>query len=107
MNTLSCSKRGCVVEYKAALVFLEAGFEVFPNMAPDGPADFIVWDGETAYPIDTKKLGRRINADGTVGYTNKPSTTKAHPNVYYLGWCEHDGFVWISQEVPEALSNVI
>ena len=54
MNTLSCSKRGCVVEYKAALVFLEAGFEVFPNMAPDGPADFIVWDGETAYPIDTK-----------------------------------------------------
>ena len=104
MNHLSCSKRGCVVEYKAALVFLEAGFEVFPNMAPDGPADFIVWDGVMAYPIDTKKLTRYIKADGTAGYS---SGSKNHPNVFYLGWCQHDGFMWLSSKVPEALLNVI
>ena len=107
MNHLSCSKRGCVVEYKAALIFLEAGFEVFPNMAPDGPADFIVWDGITAYPIDTKKVSRYLKLDGTTSYAGKPSKSKAHENVYYLGWCEHDGFMWLSEEVPEALCNVI
>lgn len=104
MNHLSCSKRGCVVEYKAALVFLEAGFEVFPNMAPDGPADFIVWDGITAYPIDTKKVSRYVRKDGTVSYS---ADIKGHQNVYYLGWCQHDGFMWLSSEVPDALLNVI
>ena len=107
MNHLSCSKKGCVVEYKAALLFLEAGLEVFPNMAPDGTVDFIVWDGITAYPIDTKKISRYLKADGTASYSNKPSSNKIHPHVYYLGWCEHDGFMWLSQEVPEALSNVV
>jgi hypothetical protein len=107
MNHLSCSKRGCVVEYKAANVFLEAGLEVFMNMAPDGPADFIVWDGITAYPIDTKKITRRIKADGTVGYSSGMGPRNYKPGVYYLGWCQQDGFVWLSQEVPEALSNII
>lgn len=106
MNNISCSKRGCVVEYKAALAFLEAGFEVFPNMAPDGPADFIVWDGVTAYPIDTKKVSRYLRVDGSASYSGVASG-KRHPNVYYLGWCEHDGFIWISKEVPETLLNVI
>jgi hypothetical protein len=105
MNHLSCSKRGCVVEYKAAAVFLEAGFEVFMNMAPDGPADFIVWDGINAYPIDTKKLTRYLKADGTFGYSKYSNNQK--PGVYYLGWCQHDGFMWLSSEVPEALFNVI
>jgi hypothetical protein len=108
MKHLSTSKRGCVVEYKAANLFLEAGFEVFMNMAPDGPADFIVWDGTTAYPIDTKKLQRFLKIDGTTSYNYGGATSikNRHPNVYYLGWCQHDGFVWISQEVPEALLNV-
>jgi hypothetical protein len=105
MNHLSCSKRGCVVEYKAANIFLEAGFEVFMNMAPDGPADFIVWDGQTAYPIDTKKLSRYMRKDGTASYSG--SKVNQHPNVYYLGWCQHDGFTWLSHKVPEALLNAI
>lgn len=105
MKHLSCSKRGCVVEYKAANTFLEAGFEVFMNMAPDGPADFIVWDGVNAYPIDTKKVTRYVRADGAVRYSG--ASVNKTTGVFYLGWCEQDGFMWLSQEAPEALLSVI
>ena len=100
---ISTAKRGCAVEYKACLAFLEAGFEVFPNMAPDGAADLIVWDKEQAYPIDTKKLTKYTKKDGSVAYS--AHSVNKHSNVYYLGWHE-DGWIWLS-EPPEALKGVL
>ena len=87
-------------------MFLEAGFEVFLNMTPDGPADLIVWDGSTTYLIDTKKIAVTVKADGTLGYTNCPSKSKRHPDVFYLGWCAQTGFVWLGNNAPEALLNL-
>ena len=100
MNT---SQRGRVVELKAITLFMEAGFEVFANAAPVGPADLMVWDGETAYPIDTKKLTRYVRQNGSVGYSWSQKTCV--DGVYYLGWCAEDGWMWLS-EPPEGLLNV-
>lgn len=88
-------------------MFLEAGFEVFMNMAPDGPADFIVWDTKTAYPIDTKKVTRKLRANGEFYHSSGISQQKMKQGIYYLGWCQHDGFMWLSQEVPQALANIL
>lgn len=101
---LSPTKRGCAVEYRAALLFLEAGFEVFPNISADGPADLIVWDGDTAYPIDTKKLTVYVRADGSKGYSGNYSKKTRVPNVHYLGWSE-DGWMWLYTP-PERLLEV-
>lgn len=99
---ISCSKRGASVEHKAVSLFIDAGFEVFLNAAPDGPADLVVWDGENTYLVDTKKLTRYVRKDGTTGH-NRPTQTNG--GVYHLGWCSYDGWIWLS-EPPEALSNV-
>ena len=101
---ISPAKRGRVVELLAEAMFLAAGFEVFTNVSADGPADLVIWDGENTYLIDTKKCQKRIQADGTIAWTN--NTLKGrHPDVLVLGHCEGD-WIWLS-EVPEALSSII
>ena len=98
--TLSKSKKGRLIETKAEILFLEAGFEVFTNIAPDGPADLVVWDGQTCYPIDTKKLSEFVRADGSIGYSSKYPQVE---NVFYLGYYSQ-GWVWLSDGIPEALN---
>ena len=100
---ISPTKRGMCVEYEAIILFTKAGFEVFHNANPDGPADLIVWDGENTYPIDCKKTTKYIKKDGSPGYCY--NSRNPHPNVYYLGWNE-DGWIWLS-EPPEGLREVI
>lgn len=102
MNHLSCNQRGRFVELQAMSLFIQAGFEVFDNIVKSGPADFVVWDGETFYPIDTKKVNRYVKKDGSVSYSWSPSQGD---RVLYIGWCIQDGWMWLS-EPPEALSNV-
>ena len=99
---ISPTKRGRIVELKAESLFLEAGFEVFTNVAADGPADLVVWDGKNFYPIDTKKVQRYVKADESVGYSY---SKKMDPDVFYLGHNEQDGWMWLS-EPPEALSDL-
>ena len=101
---ISPSKRGRVVELKAETLFLEAGYEVFTNVSPDGPADLVIWDGNNCYLIDTKKCQKKLLADGSIGWTNNTMKGR-HPDVLVLGHCEGD-WIWLS-EPPEALSNVI
>ena len=38
---LSPSQKGAAIEYKAVALFIEAGYQVFINAAPQGPADII------------------------------------------------------------------
>ena len=83
-------------------LFIRAGFEVFDNVVKSGPADFVVWDGETFYPIDTKKVNRYVRKDGSVSYN---FTKSADESVLYIGWDAQDGWIWLS-EPPEAFSNV-
>jgi len=91
------------VEYLAIVAFTQAGWEVFHNASPDGPADLVVWDGENTYLIDTKKTKKYVNKTGGIYYRKQESLFVE--GVHYLG---HDGneFVWLS-EPPEALSNAI
>jgi hypothetical protein len=101
---ISCSKRGVCIEYLAVNLFLEAGFEVFVNAAPDGPADLMVWDGTNAYPIDTKKVNKYIHVNGSgCGYSYSKSTFK--PGVIYLGYCNGE-WIWLS-DVPQSLSEAV
>lgn len=102
---ISTSKRGVCVEYKAATLFLESGFEVFINASPDGPADLVVWDGIQTYLIDTKKIAKRVNADGSISYQNNPSQAKRFPGVIYLGYCDGE-WIWLS-DIPVSLSSAI
>ena len=99
---ISPSKRGSCVEYKAVVLFTEAGFEVFKNAHPDGPADLVVWDGENFYPVDLKKVSRYVRADGSVGYSGGANRAEG---VSILGYCHQDGWMWL-QEPPEALLNL-
>jgi hypothetical protein len=91
---ISTSKRGVSVEYQAVTLFLEAGFEVFINAAPDGPADLVVWDGTSSYFIDTK-LCQKIQ--GATGWylQNKPPAAKQVANVIYLGKAGSEWF-WLT-----------
>ena len=96
---ISPGKRGRLIEQKAEILFLEAGFEVFTNCTPDGPADFIVWDGSTCFPIDTKKLSEYVRKDGTVGFSIPLNQVDG---VHYLGHYSQ-GWVWLN-EVPDQLN---
>lgn len=100
--TISCAKRGTVVEHMAKIEYLKAGFEVFTNIVQTGPVDLIVWDGVTSYPIDTKKVTKYIKADGTAKYHYGMASDKRNPSIYYLGFCEEDGcWVWLCEDLHE------
>jgi len=100
---ISPSKRGVCVEYKAACLFIEAGFEVFLNASPDGPVDLVVWDGANTYLIDCKTLTKYLRKDGSVSYNAEKNK---HPHVHYLGY-HPDCWLWLSQNVPQPLKEVI
>ena len=99
---LSPSQKGAAIEYKAVAMFIEAGFQVFINAVPSGPADIVVWDLDTAYFIDLKKINRYVRKDGTI---NHMAGEQKHDFVIYLGYCPQDGWIWLS-EPPQALLNV-
>lgn len=99
---ISPTKRGMCVEYLAITAFIEAGWEVFHNASSDGPADFVVWDGNNTYLIDAKKLTKYVRGDGTPTYRAGKSS---HPDVLVLGW-HQDGWFWLS-ELPQALKGVL
>ena len=103
---ISPTKRGAIVEHKATILFLDAGFEVFTNAAPDGPADIIVWDRQNFYAIDTKKVTKSLRKDGSVYYNwcNPKNTKPSDTPVYYLGNAG-DEWVWLT-EPPAALEDV-
>ena len=100
---ISPTKRGRVSELLAEARFIEAGFEVFTNVSPDGPADLVVWDGINFYPIDVKTVKKYVAKDGTISYHRPGNMTDG---VLYLGYCLSNGLIWLS-EPPEALSGVI
>lgn len=99
---ISPSKRGVLVEREAESLFLKAGFEVFSNVSPDGPADFVVWDGEVFYPIDTKKVSIYTRTDGTLWYNVNRKTFKS--DVHYLGHAG-DHWIWLT-EPPKVIKDV-
>ncbi len=106
--TISTSKRGASVEYQAVALFLEAGFEVFINAAPDGPADLVVWDGTAAYFIDTK-LCQKVQGAAGWYLKNKPSVAKQVSNVIYLGKAGSE-WLWLTTppvELSDQLPDII
>ena len=97
--TISTSKRGVSVEYQAVVLFLQAGFEVFINAAPDGPADLVIWDGNNTYFIDTKLCQKVQGASGWY-LNNKPSIAKQIANIIYLGKANEEWF-WLTTPPSE------
>jgi len=53
---LSTSRKGIIAELRAAGWLMEQGFEVFLNIAPDGPADLACLHRETGdmFVVDVK-----------------------------------------------------
>ena len=106
--TISTSKRGASVEYQAVVLFLQAGFEVFINAAPDGPADLVIWDKDKVYFIDTK-LCRKIQSSSGWYLQNKPSKAQQTPGVIYLGKVDMEWF-WLTtppSELSEQMPDII
>ena len=73
---MSPSKSGTIGELKAHAYFLEAGFEVFANVSPNGPADLTVWNpitkGFVLVDIKYQRVGYQ-RKDGTISYPHKES----------------------------------
>ena len=97
--SLSTHKRGASAELLACAALVDAGFEVFRNVTPDGPIDIVVWDGETFYPIDVKRASHYINQQGKATL-KLPSKNNDHALILCL--TDTDEWVWVN-EAPDHL----
>lgn len=82
----NAAKKGTINELLAATKFVEAGFEVFHNISPNGPADLVVWDLNNTYLIDVKTLQSYSTKAEKVVVNGIPKPNKRTPGVLYLGF---------------------
>ena len=111
---MKASSKGIVSELKAITWFLEQNWEVFHNVKPNGPADFVIWKQGMVCPIlvDVKTVNVYIKADGSESYVfaglgNKDWDTakkNTKDNIHYLGYCpQKDTFLWFDEDPTESL----
>jgi hypothetical protein len=106
----SVAKTGAMVELQAAAMFLQAGYEVFVNAAPSGPADLVVWNPDTneTVLIDVKTC--RGHAPKLHNPTNLHywSVAPIKPNVQLLHYApDLNLYYWHpEQPVPECLQQL-
>lgn len=91
---LSTSKRGAISEAYVANKFMEAGFEVFTNHAPDGPADLCVWCPRTGTHamIDVKSQKPYVRKDGSLSFGFEVANKNPHVWVVLLSLTDHS--IW-------------
>lgn len=93
-------RTGDIAEYKAFIWLFEQGFEVFQNVAGDGPADCVIWDKKTNTftPIDVKTATKYVRKDGSVTYSCPKSENIRNGVKYLLYVKEDDAFMWYEHE---------
>ena len=83
---MNVGKSGALGEMIATMYFLEAGYEVFQNCTPNGPADLTVWNKESNVTVLVDVKHQRVGykkKDGSISFAKKESFLR-DDNVWVL-----------------------
>jgi hypothetical protein len=106
----SVGKTGALVELQTAAMLMQAGFEVFVNAAPSGPADLVVWNPDTneTVLIDVKTINGHCASKHNPNNLTYWNTASIKPGVQLLHYAPNlNQYFWHpEQPVPECLKQL-